>query len=67
MLWGKQTKQGIPNLLSQSPIMLVFIWMVRRLMIPTENLVTLHKQVQNSSSESTCESLGAFCFLEGMG
>lgn len=64
---GKTNQTGIPNLLSQGPIMLVFIWMVRRLMIPTENLTTLHKQVQSSSSEATCESLGAFCLLEGMG
>lgn len=64
---GKTNQTGIPNLLSQGPIMLVLIWMVRRLMIPTENLATLHKQVQSSSSEPTCESLGAFCLLEGMG
>lgn len=64
---GKINQIGIPNLLSQGPIILVFIWMVRRLMIPTENLNTLHKQVQSSSSEPTCESFGAFCLLEGMG
>lgn len=64
----EETNQtGIPNLSSQGPVMLVFIWTVRRLMIPTENLTTLHKQVQSSSSEPTCESLGVFCLLEGMG
>lgn len=58
---------GIPNLSSQGSVMFVFIWTVRRLTIPTENLSTLHKQEQSISSESTCKSLGVICLLEGMG